>query len=101
MQGEEIDNNYCDTAINSINNINCINKPYFFIENEFDANKVLATILNDKGCIIGVDIEAAVEMSRFGIPCLLQVFIIIIIDCIRRCCLHFRLNNYHTCTYFV
>jgi hypothetical protein len=43
------------------------------LENETDANNVLAQILNDKGCVIGIDIEAAVEMSRFGIPCLLQV----------------------------
>lgn len=42
-------------------------------ENEEAANAVISQIIADKGCVIGVDIEAAVEMSRFGIPCLLQV----------------------------
>lgn len=46
---------------------------YFLIDNEEDANKIILEIINDKGCIIGIDIEAAVEMSRFGILCLLQV----------------------------
>lgn len=38
-----------------------------------EANLILATILKDKNAVIGVDIEAAVEMSRFGILCLIQV----------------------------
>lgn len=46
---------------------------YFLIDTEEEANKILLDILNDKGCIVGIDIEAAVEMSRFGILCLLQV----------------------------
>jgi hypothetical protein len=50
-----------------------INCSYKFINKEKDANKVLSQILKDKGSVIGVDIEAAVEMSRFGILCLIQV----------------------------
>jgi hypothetical protein len=46
---------------------------YKFIYKEKDANKILSQILKDKTSVIGVDIEAAVEMSRFGILCLLQV----------------------------
>ena len=46
---------------------------YQLIENEKEANEILSQILQDKGCILGVDVEAAVEMSRFGILCLLQV----------------------------
>jgi hypothetical protein len=46
---------------------------YFLIDTDEQANKILNEIINDKGCIIGIDIEAAVEMSRFGILCLLQV----------------------------
>jgi hypothetical protein len=46
------------------------------IDTEEEANKILVEILNDKGCILGIDIEAAVEMSRFGILCLLQVIFI-------------------------
>jgi len=46
---------------------------YKFIIKEKDANKILSQILKDKTSVIGVDIEAAVEMSRFGILCLLQV----------------------------
>ena len=46
---------------------------YFLIDTDEQANKILGEIINDKGCIIGIDIEAAVEMSRFGILCLLQV----------------------------
>ena len=50
---------------------------YFLIDTEEQANKILLEILNDKGCILGIDIEAAVEMSRFGILCLLQVIFLI------------------------
>lgn len=45
----------------------------FLIDTDEEANKILGEIINNKGCIIGIDIEAAVEMSRFGILCLLQV----------------------------
>ena len=37
------------------------------------ANKILDNILQNQHAVIGVDTEAAVEMSRFGILCLLQV----------------------------
>jgi hypothetical protein len=47
--------------------------PYKLIDNENDANLILKEIYHDKGCVLGVDVEAAVEMSRFGILCLLQV----------------------------
>jgi hypothetical protein len=43
------------------------------IDNENDANNILKTIMSDSKAIVGMDIEAAVEMSRFGILCLLQV----------------------------
>jgi hypothetical protein len=43
------------------------------IDNETEANKIILTILSDINAVIGMDIEAAVEMSRFGILCLLQV----------------------------
>jgi hypothetical protein len=46
---------------------------YKFINKEKDTNKILSQILKDKTSVIGVDIEAAVEMSRFGILCLIQV----------------------------
>lgn len=36
-------------------------------------NQILMEILSNDMAVIGVDIEAAVEMSRFGILCLLQV----------------------------
>jgi hypothetical protein len=54
--------------------LNFYKPEYKFINNEFEANKILSQILKDKGCVLGIDIEAAVEMSRFGILCLLQVF---------------------------
>ena len=37
------------------------------------ANEIISHILQSAPTVIGVDIEAAVEMSRFGILCLLQV----------------------------
>ncbi len=37
------------------------------------ANKILDNILQNQNAVIGVDTEAAVEMSRYGILCLLQV----------------------------
>lgn len=49
-------------------------KPHIIlIDTDHDANSVINMILADQGCVVGVDIEAAVEMSRFGILCLLQV----------------------------
>ncbi len=52
------------------------NQNFYLIDTEEEANKIILQILNDKGCILGIDIEAAVEMSRFGILCLLQVIFI-------------------------
>ena len=43
------------------------------IADDEKANKILDNILQNKHAIIGLDTEAAVEMSRFGILCLLQV----------------------------
>ena len=37
------------------------------------ANKIIENILSNESAVIGLDTEAAVEMSRFGILCLLQV----------------------------
>lgn len=38
------------------------------------ANEIIDLILLNDNAVIGVDIEAAIEMSRFGILCLIQVF---------------------------
>ena len=48
-------------------------KAFPVITDESKANEILNEILNDKYAIIGIDTEAALEMSRFGILCLLQV----------------------------
>ena len=65
---------------------------YPVITDEEIANKILDNILQNEFAVIGIDTEAAVEMSRFGILCLLQVihnlnlYIIIFIyyiDCIQ------------------
>jgi hypothetical protein len=69
MQGESQRNITLRTLSN--NNITSFN--YKLIDNATEANEILTIILKDKGCILGIDIEAAVEMSRFGILCLLQV----------------------------
>ena len=45
------------------------------IDSEEDAKSVISYIQNDSSPVIGVDIEAAAEMSRFGILCLLQVIL--------------------------
>ena len=37
------------------------------------ANEILEKILQSEYAVIGIDIEAAVEMSRFGLLCLIQV----------------------------
>jgi ribonuclease D len=39
------------------------------------ANKIINNILSNEYTVIGLDTEAAVEMSRFGILCLLQVIL--------------------------
>jgi len=46
---------------------------YPIITDEEAGNKILDNILQNEFAIIGIDTEAAVEMSRFGILCLLQV----------------------------
>lgn len=46
---------------------------YPIITDEAAGNKILDTILQNEFAIIGIDTEAAVEMSRFGILCLIQV----------------------------
>ena len=43
------------------------------ISSSKEANFILSQILSNESAVIRVDIEAAVEMSRFGILCLLQV----------------------------
>ena len=58
---------------------------YPVITDEELANKILDDILQNEFTVIGMDTEAAVEMSRFGILCLLQVInnIIIFKFCIK------------------
>ena len=46
---------------------------YPVISDEVAANQIINQILQNSHAIIGMDTEAAVEMSRFGILCLLQV----------------------------
>ena len=43
------------------------------IADENAANKIIDKILENEYAVIGMDTEAAVEMSRFGILCLIQV----------------------------
>ena len=43
------------------------------IAEESKANAILNEILSNKLAVIGIDTEAALEMSRFGILCLIQV----------------------------
>ena len=46
---------------------------YPVISDEETANQIINKILQNSHTVIGMDTEAAVEMSRFGILCLLQV----------------------------
>ena len=46
---------------------------YPVISDEETANQIINKILQNSHAVIGMDTEAAVEMSRFGILCLLQV----------------------------
>jgi len=46
---------------------------YPVISDEEAANQILTKILQNNQAVVGMDTEAAVEMSRFGILCLLQV----------------------------
>ena len=43
------------------------------ITDENAANKIIDKILENEYAVIGMDTEASVEMSRFGILCLIQV----------------------------
>lgn len=71
-----------------------VEKKITIIESDIKANYILKGIIEDKGCVIGVDCEAAVEMSRFGILCLIQVLFLlfyhILIDSPWRSNLYFR-----------
>ena len=46
---------------------------YPVISDEEAANQILNKILQNNQAVVGMDTEAAVEMSRYGILCLLQV----------------------------
>ena len=46
---------------------------YPVISDEEAANQIINKILQNNQAVVGMDTEAAVEMSRFGILCLLQV----------------------------
>ncbi len=46
---------------------------YSLITEENTANQIIDKILKNEYAVIGMDTEAAVEMSRFGILCLIQV----------------------------
>ena len=56
----------------SIENIK-YQKQFPIITESKKANEILEKILQCEYAVIGIDIEAAVEMSRFGILCLIQV----------------------------
>ena len=47
------------------------------IIDENQANQIIDKILENEYAVIGMDTEACVEMSRFGILCLIQVNIYI------------------------
>ena len=55
--------------------LNTPNKSLEFqiIKDECIANRILDKILENEYAVVGVDTEAALEMSRFGILCLIQV----------------------------
>jgi hypothetical protein len=47
------------------------------IDKDEEASRILSIIINDMNAVVGIDVEAAVEMSRFGILCLLSVLLLI------------------------
>ena len=49
------------------------NGEFILITEENIANQIIDKILENEYAVIGIDTEAAVEMSRFGILCLIQV----------------------------
>lgn len=70
-----MDDNYpTSTKTSSVSlNLSYENKIHL-IENEGEMDLLTNKILNDNNNpILGVDCEAAIEMSRFGILCLIQV----------------------------
>ena len=58
-------------------------REFHVISEEVEANRILSKILENEYAVVGIDTEAALEMSRFGILCLMQVnkksYIILII----------------------
>ena len=50
------------------------------ITDEVIANRILDKILENEYAVVGMDTEAALEMSRFGILCLIQVKINFLIN---------------------
>ena len=46
---------------------------FHLISDEAFANRILDKILENEYAVVGMDTEAALEMSRFGILCLIQV----------------------------
>ena len=54
-------------------NIPYINGEFPVITDENAANKIIDKILENEYAVIGMDTEASVEMSRFGILCLIQL----------------------------
>ena len=49
------------------------NGEFLLITEENISNQIIDKILENEYAVIGMDTEAAVEMSRFGILCLIQV----------------------------
>jgi len=49
------------------------NGEFLLITEENIANQIIDKILENEYAVIGMDTEAAVEMSRFGILCLIQL----------------------------
>lgn len=49
------------------------NGEFIVITDENHANQIIDKILENEYAVIGMDTEACVEMSRFGILCLIQV----------------------------
>ncbi len=49
------------------------NDEFPVITDENIANQIIDKILENEYAVIGMDTEASVEMSRFGILCLIQV----------------------------
>ena len=48
-------------------------REFHVISEEVESNRILSKILENEYAVVGIDTEAALEMSRFGILCLIQV----------------------------